>query len=65
MQSTVKLLLLAVLLALPQTAQLNESQADYLVRTSFYDATPYWKQTMVFPRWQDTYEVVFEQEMLA
>ncbi|GGK85133.1 hypothetical protein [Amphritea balenae] len=64
----VQLCMLSLLLALPlsgiNTDRLSEAQAAPSV-ASLYDVTPYWKQAMSFPRWEDTYVVVFEQEMLA
>ena len=30
-----------------------------------YSQEPLWRQTSLFPRWNDTYVVVFEQKMLA
>ncbi|SER11110.1 hypothetical protein SAMN03080615_03967 [Amphritea atlantica] len=32
---------------------------------SQYSQQPLWWQTSLFPRWNDTYVVVFEQKMLA
>lgn len=32
---------------------------------SRYSQEPLWRQTSLFPRWNDTYVVVFEQKMLA
>lgn len=30
-----------------------------------YESLPLWQQSNPFPRWQDTYAIIFEQEMLA
>ncbi|WP_019623176.1 hypothetical protein [Amphritea japonica] len=62
---SVKWVVLSVLLVFPLgelTGRDSGVQFSGIVR---YERLPLWQQSNPFPRWQDTYAVVFEQEMLA
>lgn len=59
-----QILALAILLGLPQI-DLAASQDAPLLSAAYHSEPLHWRQTRLFPRWEDTYVVVFEQEMLA
>lgn len=44
---------------------LSDMSSGLIQRFSRYSQEPLWRQTSLFPRWNDTYVVVFEQKMLA
>lgn len=54
-----------MLLSLPQTDTVRQDTSGITVLSAFHLEPLHWRQTRIFPRWEDTYEVVFEQEMLA
>ena len=62
---SVQWIVLSVMLVLPLGALPGHNsgvQSSYTVR---YERLPLWQQSSPFPHWQDTYAVVFAQEMLA
>lgn len=44
---------------------LSDMSSGLIQCFSRYSQEPLWRQTSLFPRWNDTYVVVFEQKMLA
>lgn len=62
---SVQLIVLSVLLVIPMGSQADQDSGIPLSEMVRYDSLPLWQQSSPFPRWQDTYAIVFEQEMLA
>ncbi len=62
---SVQLIVLSVLLVIPLGGKASLESGVQLSEIVKYDSLPLWQQSSPFPRWQDTYAIVFEQEMLA
>ncbi len=62
---SIQLTALLVLLVMPIGGQIDRDSDVQLYKMVRYDSLPLWLQSSPFPRWQDTYAIVFEQEMLA
>ncbi len=62
---SIQLIALSVLLVMPIGGQIDRNSDVQLYEMVKYDSLPIWLPFTPFPRWQDTYAIVFEQEMLA
>lgn len=61
-----QILALALLLSLPQSHTGHHTpDTDRSDLSAFHLDPLHWRETLIFPRWEDRYAVVFEQEMLA
>ncbi len=62
---SVQWIVLSVLLVLPLGALSGHNSSVQPSSTARYERLHLWQQPSPFSHWQDTYAVVFEQEMLA
>lgn len=61
---SIRLIMLVFLLAVAYLSSTGVGIAN-LQTVGGYHQEPLWRLTTPFPRWNDTYVIVFEQEMLA